>query len=219
MGMRTLHGNLRAAFRERLLTLTQLSEAPGVSVTLTDGVFTRASGSWIDAGFEPGQEVTVNGFAGSPLYGQVISVTALGLRTDLAGAETVSGGGEFVVDLPQGRAWEGKDYNPVSDRAYVSETLQTVSQRGVSIGNANGAGGTIETKLIATASFFYPRNRGTIAIEGMAGAALVLFRRGQSLSRNGDAATIENVSRSSLYNDGARIGCAVSVNLLAYTQD
>lgn len=217
MSLATVHANLRAAFRERLLTLVDIDHSPGVSVTLANGIFTRASGSWLTAEFAPGMEVTVSGFTGSPLYGVVETVSALALKLGITGSQTVAGGGSFVVGLPQGRAWEGFDFFPIDGRPYVSESFRAVQSTGLTIGDYNGPG-TVSHAIDASATFFFPKNKGTLAIERMAGAAMALFRRGSTLSRSGDAATIQNVSRSSLYDDGARIGCAVNVTIPARTQ-
>lgn len=218
MSLATVHANLRAAFRERLLTLSDIDHSPSVSVSLANGIFTRASGSWLTAEFAPGMEVTVTGFTGSPLYGVVETVSALALKLGITGTQTVAGGGRFVVALPQGRAWEGFDFFPTDGRPYVAESFRAVQSQGLTVGNYNGPG-VVSHAIEASASFFYPKNKGTLAIERMAGAAMALFRRGSTLSRNGDAATIENSSRSELYDDGARLGCAVSVTIPARTQN
>lgn len=219
MGLATLHANLRAAFRERLLTLVDIDHSPGVSVSLASGVFTRASGSWLTAGFARGMEVQAVGFTGNP-RGVVTAVTPLALTTNIASpaSQTVSGGGQFLVALPVGRAWESETFFPADGAPYVAESFRSNGAEGLSIGNPDGTGGTIAHRLEATATFFYPKNKGTLAIERMAGAMMQLFRRGTRLSYGGDAATIANVSRSSLYDDGARIGCAVTITLPAYTQ-
>ncbi len=217
MSLATVHTNLRAAFRERLLTLVDIDHSPGVSVTLASGIFTRASGSWITAGFAPGMEVTVNGFTGSPLYGVVETVSALALKLGVSGSQTIAGGGQFIVGLPQGRAWEGFDFFPTDGRPYVSETVLPGPSRKRSISGQNGAG-VIEHKPSLVATFFYPKNKGTLALERMSGAAMSLFLPGLSLSYGGDGARITDVECSQNYDDGARIGRAVTVSLLAFTE-
>ncbi len=232
MSLATVHANLRAAFRERLLTLTDIDHSPGVSVSLASGVFTRASGSWLDAGFAPGMELTITGFSTSPLYAWVDKLTATvlttggvftrntetGVFTAASLTQTLAGGGRFVVGLPQGRAWEGFDFFPIDGRPYVSESFRAVQSQGLTVGDYNGPG-TVAHTIEASATFFYPKNKGTLAIERMAGACMALFRRGSTLSRSGDGVTIRNSSRSEIYDDGARIGCAVNVSLPAYTQN
>lgn len=217
MSLATVHANLRAAFRTRLLTLTDIDHSPGVSVTQANGVFTRASGSWITAGFAPGMEVQAQGFTGNP-FGVVETVSALALKLNISGTQTVAGGGRFVVALPQGRAWEGFDFLPTDGKPYVSESFRAVQSSGLTLGNYNGPG-TVRHTIEAGATFFYPKNKGTLAIERMAGAMMALFRRGSTLLRDGDGVTIADASRGPLYDDGARFGCAVTVSLPAYTQN
>lgn len=216
MSLATIHANLRAAFREKLLTLTDIDHSPGVSVTLANGVFTRASGSWLDAGFCPGQEVTVEGFTGSPLYGVVDTVSALALKLGVAGAQTVTGGGQFKVTLPQGRAWEGFDFFPIDGRPYVAESVRAGPSRLETITNPSGVG-VAQHNVEASATFFYPK-RGTIAVERMVGALMTLLAQSpRRLAYAGDAGVIQRVERSALYEDGARLGCAVTASILAFT--
>jgi hypothetical protein len=216
MSLATVHANLRAAFRERLLTLVDIDHSPGVSVSLASGVFTRASGSWLTAGFAPGMEVQAVGFTGNP-YGVVETVSALAMKLNIAGTQTVAGGGQFIAALPQGRAWEGADFFPTDGRPYVAESFRAIQSRGLTAGDLGP--GVVAHNIEASATFFYPKNKGTLAIERMVGAAMTLFRRGSTLSRNGDAATIQDSSRSALYDDGSRIGCAVLITIPARTQN
>lgn len=218
MSLATLYPNLRSAFRQRLLTLVNIDHAPGVSVTLASGVFTRASGSWLTAGFAPGMEVTVIGF-GAATSSVVESVTALALKTSHAGAQTVAGGGQFVVGLPQGRAWTGETFHPIDGRPYVAEAVLAGSSRKKSHGGPNGQGAVIEHTPRAVATLFYPNGKGTLALEAMAGAVMAHFLPGSSLSYGADAARITDVSLSIPYLDGSRLAQAVSVELLAFTQN
>lgn len=217
MTLATVHPNLRAASRERLLTLVDIDHSPGVSVSLASGVFTRASGSWLTAGFAPGMEVQAQGFTGNP-FGIVETVSALALKLNISGSQTVAGGGRFIAALPQGRAWEGFDFFPVDGRPYVSETLLPGISRKRSVGGPNGVGAVIEHRPSFVATFFYPKNKGTLAIERMTGSMMGLFRPGLSLTYGGDTARITDVECSQNYDDGARTGRAVTVSLLAFTQ-
>ncbi|MCL4715463.1 MAG: hypothetical protein KJZ75_11180 [Hyphomonadaceae bacterium] len=221
MSLATLHPNLRAAFRQKLLTLIDIDHSPGVSVSLASGVFTRASGSWLDAGFARGMEVQAIGFTNNP-RGVVTAVSALALTTTIAApaSQTVGGGGQFVVGLPIGRAWEGETgFFPSDDAPYVAETVLPGPSRKTSVGGPNGRGAVIEHKPSLVASFFYPKGRGTIAIERMTGAAMTAFLPGSALSYGADSARITDVQCSQNYDDGSRIGRAVTVSLLAFTQN
>lgn len=117
-------------------------------------------------------------------------------------------------------AWEGDDdYQPPSESTpYFSESVRAGPSRRLSFGNANGTGDTLEHSIEATTSLFFPKG-DTIAIERCAGELLALFRPGTTLTYAGEGATISNVSRSALYADGARVACAVTVSLYAYTQN
>lgn len=123
-----------------------------------------------------------------------------------------------VPSLPAARAWEGVTYNPADGVAYVSEAFRSLSQRRLSVGNANGTGGVIEHTLMGAATLFYPHNKGTLDLETMAGAIAANFLPGQSLVRGGDKGSIQNVEISQLYRDGERIACAITITLLAHTQ-
>lgn len=227
MSLATLHPNLRSAFRERLLTLVDVDHSPGVSVSLASGVFTRASGSWLTAGFAPGMEVTVSSFTGSPLYGVVDTVSALALKLGVSGSQTVAGGGRFVVALPGKRentndtnrhriAFEGADFFPVDGFPYVAESVRAGSSSLRPIANPSGVG-LAEHALEATATLFYPK-RGTLAIERMAGALMTLLAESpRRLAYGGVSSLVRNVERSALYQDGDRIACAVTASLLAFT--
>jgi hypothetical protein len=216
MGLATVHANLRSAFRERLLTLVDIDHSPGVSVSLASGVFARASGSWLSAGFAPGMEVQAQGFTGNPV-GVVETVSALAMKLNITGTQTVAGGGRFIVGLPQGRAWEGFDFFPVDGRPYVSESVRANVTTLETICNPSGVG--VATNILeASATLFYPQNKGTLAIERMAGALMTLLAQNpRRISYGGDAATIQRVERSQLYDDGSRIGCAVTARLMAIT--
>lgn len=224
-GIALYYPRLRYALRERLVSCIDIdAHAPGASVTLAQsggkGVFTRASGSWLAAGFASGQEVTVGGFTGSPLIGVAERVSALALVTNIAGSQTVAGGGAFSVKLPGANepntaiAWEGDEFTPQSGKPYVVESLRA----GPTLKRSHGGGALIEHRSTAAFTLHYPR-RGTNAIERMAGALLAHFLPGDvSLSREGMRASIQSASRTPLYFDGSWVSCAVTVDLLSWTQ-
>ena len=214
MTLALLHPTLRAALRERLLTASDVSHAPGVSVALASGIFTRASGSWLDAGFAAGAEVTVTGFSASPVVGIVQSVAALTLKTDIAGATTVGGGGLFEVKLPRDIAWEGIAFAPTAGRPHVVESFRPVG----SLKRSVGRGGAIEHRTRASFLLTYPAQRGTLAIERMAGALMKHFEPGAvTLSRAGVQGSIQNVDRTPLMFDGGWVTCSVGVEILSWT--
>lgn len=205
---------LRAALRQHVLGLVDIDRSPAEAVSLANGVFIRAGGSWLDDGFALGQELTVAGW-GAEQIGQVAGLEPLRLTlADVAG----SGDGaqpRFRARLPQSIAWEGSPtFYPAPGRPFVAEVLQSASKTLLSI--ANGATRTIEHRWLASFSFNYPAERGTLALERMTGAALAHFAPGSAW---GGPAVIQGGSLSPLLRDGAWIGQAVSIELLAFTTD
>lgn len=215
MTLALLIPTLRAAVRERAASCVDIAHTPGVSVTLASGVFTRASGSWITAGFAAGQEVVVTGAFGGPKTGVVKAVTALALHTDIAGGGT-SSAGVFTVALPSERAYEGVTYHPTTGRPFVAESFRPGPAQRRSIANASG-GATIEHRIEATFALFYPTEQGTLAIERMAGALMTHFRPPLALSRDGISALVDNVSSTPVINDGGWLQIPVTASILAFT--
>lgn len=121
------------------------------------------------------------------------------------------------VDFSANRvAWEGKKFFPTDGVPYFAESFRAVASRRIAF--TGGVGGTIAHNIQASVTLFFPDDAGTIAIERAAGAVMALFRPGVALSYGGDAATIADVTRSAIYDDGSRIACAVNVSIPAYTQ-
>lgn len=223
MSIATLRTKVRAAWRSKLLALIDIDHSPAVSVSLAQsggqGVFTRASGSWLDAGFAKGMEVQALGFTGNP-RGLVKAVTASALSTTITSpaSQTVAGGGQFVVGLPIGRAWEGESFFPVDGMAYVAESVRPGGTDLKTIANPSGVG-LAEHAMECSATFLYPKGYGTLAIESITGKLLsALAESPRRLSYGGISALIRSVESSALYDDGARIGCAVTASLLVFTQ-
>lgn len=202
---------MRAAVRERLLTVIDIDHSPG-SVTATAGVYARTSGSWIDAGFAIGQEVAITGMGVADGTVIVTGVAALSLTT--SGTASASGNApRFVVGLPFGRAWEGAEPYQPGAAPFVAETFSPLSTRK----RGAGQGGIIEHLTNANFTLFYPARRGALAIERMAGAVMAHFAPGLSLQRAELTARVSDVSRSGLTLDGEWLACGVSISLTAYT--
>lgn len=114
-------------------------------------------------------------------------------------------------------AWEGVTFNPANNTPYFAESFRAGPSRRTSF--ANGAGsGTVEHIIEASVTLFFPDGSGTLAIERCAGAVMALFAPGVRLTYSGVSAVIRDVERSALYDDGGRIGCAVTASILAFTQ-
>lgn len=209
MTLATVLPNMRAAFRERLLTVVDVDVS--VAVTAAAGALTRASGSWIADGLAIGQEVTVEG-VGATAVALVTGVTDTRLSTN--GPFSGSGTARVRARLPGEIAWEGRKYAPTT-RPFVAERVQSASTRRT----AMGPSGTIEHRILGHANLFYPSQNLTLAIERMAGAVMTTFRPGTSLSYGGDAGRVQQVEQSGLMLDGEWLSLAVTVTILAFTSD
>jgi hypothetical protein len=211
MTLATFHVHIRAAMRAHLAGVVDIDHAPG-AVTAAGGSYTRASGSWIDAGFAIGQEVQVSGFAGGAdgtvrvtgLSGAVMTTTGQGSGSAAAP--------RFLVALPAARAWEGQSYYP-SGEPYVSEVFQPLesTRRGA------GPDGLLEHAVMGAWTLFYPHQVGTLAIERMAGAVMARFRPGTRLERQGAGVFVQQARRSQLIVDGDWVSLTVTANALGFT--
>jgi hypothetical protein len=213
VSLKTLHPSLRAAFRERLLTVVDV-DASVSSVTASGGVYSRTTGSWITGGFRIGQEVTVSGLSAANGLFRVRSLTALDLTT--TGTASGSGTGRFLVGLPQGRAWEGQGvYRPTLGQPYISEAY--VPANAARITQGSGSTPTIQHDINANVTLFYPASEGTEAIERMAGAIQAHFMPKTKLTRDTIGARVMDVRRSPVMMDGDWLSVGVTVQLLAFT--
>ena len=207
MTLATALPSFRAAFRERLRTCVDLDVT--VAVTAAGGVFTRASGSWVNDGFAIGQELTLSGVSTLCI---VNGVTADKLTT--SATSLPSGSVRFQAKLPNAIAWEGQKFTPASS-PFVAERVQ----KAATVRRGGGPQGTIEHRLLGHANLFYPARGSTLAIERMAGALMLHFKPGTALVRGADASTVQEVEQSPLMLDGEWLSMAVTVTALAHTSD
>lgn len=214
MSLKLVHPSLRAAFRERLLTVADV-DASVSSITASNGVYSRTTGSWITGGFRIGQEVTVSGLSGANGTVRVRSLTALDLTT--TGTASGSGTGRFLVGLPQGRAWEGQGvYRPTLGQPYISEAYVPASSARLSQGSTTPV---IQHDINANVTLFYPSSEGTEAIERMAGAIQAHFMpKATKLVRDNVGARVVDTRRSPVMLDGDWLSIGVTIQLLAFTQ-
>lgn len=113
---------MRLAFRSRLLDTVVATTGSATLARTTTG-YTRAAGSFVTDGFEPGMEFLEAGFPTNG-YQIVKSVAAGTLLTE--GALTASGaaaGRSLTAGIPEGRAWDGSTFTPTAGRWYIEEAL------------------------------------------------------------------------------------------------
>lgn len=117
-----------------------------------------------------------------------------------------------VAGLPA-QHWEGRPFTPVRGTPWVSESYRPLS----SDVRALGLGGTIAHTSNASFTLHYPSGGGTKLIEDMAGAILLVFRPGTSLTYNGSNGVVQQAQMASLVQEPDWINLAVTVTLIGYT--
>ncbi|CAB4180571.1 Protein of unknown function DUF4128 [uncultured Caudovirales phage] len=216
MGAETVHPDLRAAFRARLLTLVKASAGTLTNVGASGSAYTRASGSFIADGYSVGDEIVVAGFSNAANNGRTLvsAVTTLALTVEKS-LTTEAAGPSVTLDagLWQGRAWEGFAYAPVRGQPYLSESMRAITSQVRALGD----GGTIAHVLAGIAVLYYPAGRGTLALERMAGAIMKHLKPGTSLTYGTSTSVVTEASRSPLLQEPDWISCPVIVSMAAHT--
>lgn len=210
----SLHLDLRAAFRQRLLGVT-LADTGTTTLGASGSTFTRAAGSFVADGFAPGDEVMASGFAGgADGRATVVSVSASSLVVDRALATNAAAAGRrLLAGLPQGRAWEGTEFLPQTGQPWLRESFRPLSSEVRSL----GVGGTIAHTMTGNLSLFYPSRRGTLAVERMAGAVVDLFAPGTALTYGGNSGVVLRCERQPLVQEPDWVSAPVIVSVTAYT--
>lgn len=215
MSAARLHLDLRAAFRQRLLSVV-LADTGAVTLAVAGSTYTRSSGSFLADGFAVGDEVVASGFTTAANNGRAV-ITALSstvMTVDRAlTAEGAAAGRRVVAGLPQGREWEGTEFIPQTGQPWVRERFRPL----VSQPRALGAGGTVQHTMTGNLSLFYPARRGTLAVERMAGAVLDLFAPGTALAYGGNSGFVQQCERQPLVQEPDWLSAPVIVSVTAYT--
>lgn len=216
MSAATIHPDLRAAFRERLLTVLKASTGTVTTIGAAGQTYTRSSGSFLADGFGIGDEVMVNGFTEASNNGRALidelSATTMKVNRPLV-SEAAGDAVQIKAGLWQGRAWEGFTFQPVVGQPYIAETMQPIS----SIKRTIGRKGTIEHRITGGLTLFYPNGRGTLAIERMAGVLLDHFEPGTPLISGASKAIVQQAEARGSYSDPDWLSRPVIITLLAYT--
>lgn len=209
-----VHTDLRSAFRQKLLTLV-VADTGTVSLSISGATYSRTTGSFIDDGFDVGDEVVASGFATSGNNGSamVTAITATAMTVDRTLTTASATSARITAGLPQGRAWEGREFQPVLGQPWIRESFRPLVSRPRSL----GAGGTIEHQMTANLSLFYPTRKGTLPVERLAGAMMDAFAPGTSLAYGQNAGIIQQCERAPLIEEADWISAPVIISLTAYT--
>lgn len=215
MNIETVHLDVRAAWRQRLLTLLLATSGAISDVSVAGSAYTRASGSWITDGFAQGDEIMASGFGVSGNNGRavIVTLTALVMTVDRV-LTTESAGASVTIkaELPQGRKWEGVTYQPQVGVPYIDESVRPIADVTRSIG-----GQTVQHVISLDARLNYPAGYGTLAVERMAGKILGLFKPGTPLVYGQNKGVVERVERKALIESPEWVACPVSLTATAYS--
>ncbi len=110
-------------------------------------------------------------------------------------------------------AWQGREFAPVKGQPFVSESMVPVS----SDVRATGLGGYIAHTVTANFTLHFPANKGTTALETLAGALMQHFRPGTVLSYASAAATVQQAERVGLIQEPDWLNATVVVTAIGHT--
>lgn len=215
--MTLVHLDIRAAFRQRLLTALLATTGVQTNLSANGTSFSRTSGSFITDGFAVGDQIQASGFAqaGNNISAIVTEVAAGTLSVNKAlVSESAGASATIKAGLPTGRAWEGVAYQPVTGEPFIDESLNPISSEP----RALGAKGTIAHVMTGNVSLAYPSGRGTLAIERMAAVLLTLFQPGTILVYGNSNAVATKAERAPLMPDAEWIRCPLIFTFVAYTE-
>lgn len=117
-----------------------------------------------------------------------------------------------MEDLPD-VAWEGREFADQIGVPYIRESFRRIYSRVSAIGYAS----TIEHRMVANMTLFFPAKKGTLDIDTLAGRLFSAFLPGQSLVYGASSGTIMNTEQSALLQEPNWISCTVSVTITAFT--
>lgn len=151
------YDEIQLALRARALTL-EVATTGSITMSVSGSGFTRATGSFIDDGFRRGMEVLGAGFTNSANNARHVltNVTATVLSTDTTVAEASGSGKTVSVPLPQYRAWENVEFEPVPGWPWVEEQLLPGPLPQITF----GASGLLEARPIYNLQVHVPENVG-----------------------------------------------------------
>lgn len=210
MSVETVHVDLRAALRTRLLAL-ETPRAALTSATLSGRTLTTTDAVDFTVLFRAREFVSLGRERTAMLAQVEPQRLTFGDAVQAGPVSTVS-----VAPLPTERgvvSWEGEDFTPVKGRPFISETIRPALSRRV----AYGAGGLVRHEAIATLTLFYPAGQGTIAVESMAGRLLGHFEPGTPLIYGTSKWSVYQVEARPLLQEPDWISCPVNIELTAWT--
>jgi len=211
------HKAIVTALGDHLLDLSVCTTG-SITVTVTSTAYTRASGSFVTDGFEPGMEVAGTGFnesennsAKTILGVSALSLTCSGLTAEGAGSRTLS------VGLPAGQAWENVHYEPTTGDPWIEENYLPGPMEQITLGSF----GELEVFPTYVIKVYTPINVGMSAIRSYVDAILSHFAPRTELTVANHAVMVRTqpapYSGQILRLDSGFVVCPVTVPLRVRT--
>ncbi len=150
-----------------------------VTLAATATGYTRSTGSFLTDGFAAGMEVVPAGFTQTDA-GVITNVDDLTMTIN--GGRTIQGAGagrSLIAGLPQLRAWENVELEPVSGRPYFEGDYVPATR---DLRTVPAAGGITEDTGIYVVKWYGIAGTGLLALSRAANALLALFKPGDVLA-------------------------------------
>jgi hypothetical protein len=197
---------IKAAFRTTWGAVTKCSTGAVTTIAATaDGRYLRSAGSFLDDGFDPGDEIGVTGYATGGNNGAraVQSVTATEIQTDATGMADEAAGPAVTIamTLPSRRKFGGIALTPDPKYPWLSEAFAPDSIRAASI--AVRAGQPMQRMTgIYWLTTHYPMGCGDSGLSRLRGKFIQSIYAGRSLVYQGHAIRIRTASPKPIIEKG-----------------
>jgi hypothetical protein len=166
------------ALRALLRTLTAATTGSAQIAGTATG-YSRSAGSFLTDGFRPGMELTGSGFsnAENDAVKTATAVTALAITAPGCVAEAEAAR-TLTVGLPEGMAWEAKEWEPITGQPWVEEQFIPGPVTQITL----GPGGELESLPLYVVNILCPAGVGVGAARTYAREILELFAPGTPLT-------------------------------------
>ncbi len=190
-----------AAFRTEWRQVVKAATGSVTTIAAhADGHYSRTAGSFLDDGFDVGDECTIAGYGSAGNNGmkwcefvddanlQVRSPSGVSMVDEAAGAPVT-----ITFGLPANQKLDGEILDPNANQPWLSESFQPNSMRPASIGG-NGGKALARLKGLYWLTTFYPIDCGTGGILRLRGKFNARIYPGRSLVYQGHTIRIKQAS-------------------------
>ncbi len=217
-----LHHNCRMAIRTALTAVAKAASTLTRPAMLSNGLLTRASGSFLTDGVSAGDEVLLAGWAqpGNNGLCYVDSLSDLTLQLRLPegsvrvfATETAPGTVTLTAGLPVGQSDENTKYVPTLNQPWFRESYKRGPETRLTVGPR----ARVRLDGLYMLTIFYPGNTGTSGADGMSDAVRAILYPGVVLTYAGQTLTIVSCSAMGGTTEPEWLGVPMAVRFKAYT--